>query len=1201
MTGGRFGGLGKTARVARTMVAAGVLAVAVVGCTSGGTTPDSGTDAPTVDLPPVDMPGATGGAAGSSLVATPASLTVVEGDQATFMVSLSKAFPTPVTISLTTGDPTVATVAQNTLVFPANDTGPQLVTVLGTRDDDTVANSTQVTLSGPEVGTAMVHVTVSDVNKQAVVAAPTQVFMQQGATTQVGIRLAFRPSDPVTVTVTSPNPTALAVTPATLTFANDSTYSIAQQITLTAATGAVGDQTVILSVSATGVDTILPIPVVISDPNMLNLVVTPGMLSLTQGGTPGTFTVNLTKAPPTPLSVSITSSSNVQALPSPVGLTFDATNYNVPQTVTVTPQATNDTKDQTATITVAVTTAVTPAVTPRSVSVAIKSTQAQAIQVLPTEVTVSQGGSTTFDVWMAFNPGAAISVNAFSSNPSRVAITPTTLIFNATNFGTHQKITVQGLPGEDLSDVMASITLTSVAANSVTVPVTVKNTNAQAIQVVYGTSPGAIVMQETQASGPASTTTFGVSLAFNPTSDVAVTLTADDPTRLSISKSILTFNPAGGAAPGKTTQFVTLASVHDSDLLDNTVKLTVSAPGLTPVTVTIQILDMDVERLTVTQSGMAVASIDTMEASTNTSFDVGLTQLPPVPLTVTLVSSDPTRVAVPASITLSNTTPLTVPVTVPKDPDARPNSATITLHVTTATSLSIPDRTVTVNIADVDTQAIVVGQMAPLAYPSPNFGLTVHEVSPNAAMGPTTATFLVALNAQPDGDTTVGLSFTPSVAPGLGLTAAVGGASSLTFTRDNWMTPQAVVVTGMHDANLSTDLFNVRVSAPTLGVADQFVGVTEIDDDKQAISVSKSSLAPVEHGDNDQFAVKLQFQPLTMTAVTATIPSDLVGHVDFQSPTPTRNPDGSESVTLTFSADNYATEQTVTVVATSDLNTNDEKGMINVSLPAFADSVNLPVTGVDGDQQEILVVASACDTMCPLPPLITLNENAQGAPRTTSRTFLVTLKYPPNNNNTMSSPETISIPSNMSTKLEVRDGSGVANDPTQLIFTRDNYNVAQSFVLSSRADSDATDEALAISVSSNLSGMAQNGRAWTATPKTINVQIQDLDADFTVTRTMGTGSVDQAGTASSVFTVTLTKNPTGNLTVTANVSVADGNRVTIAPASLTFMHASGTNPPPAQTFTVTGKMSGDTAPQTVNITVSATGVPDKTVSVMLTP
>ncbi|HEY4184451.1 MAG TPA: hypothetical protein VGP07_05245 [Polyangia bacterium] len=1176
------------------LLVTGLFGLAVAGCGNNAANPDSGTDTPidqTVDAP--DQAQTTG-----ALVLDSPTLTVVEGDAlgGTFTVGLSKPFPTPVTVSVITSDRTVASVAQDSLVFAANDVTPQTVTVFGTPDDDTDTNSTLITLSSPDAGSTTIRVTVTDVNKQAIVVSPTQVFMQQGASTQVGVRLAFRPSTsaPVTVTVASPDPTVLTVSPTTLTFPADSTYSIDQQVTLTAIAGAIaGEHTVNVSLSATGVDTVLPLPVVISDPNTLGLVVTPGSLSLTEGGTAGTVMVSLTKAPPTDLAVSVTSTSSAQALPSPVGLTFTASNFATPQAVTITPQANNDPKDEVATITFAVTTAVTPSVAPRTVTVTITTGAKQAINVLPTAVTLSQGTSTTFDVWMAFNPGAAITVNAFSSNPSRVTVTPPTLIFNASNFGTHQAVTVQGLAADDLADVLANITLTSQVANMVIVPVTVKNSNSQAIQVVYGTAPGTIVMQETQAGGVPSTASFGVSLAYNPGANVNVTLTGSDNTRLTVSKSTLTFT----ATNGKTTQFVTLTSIRDTDLVDNDLTLTVSSPGLKDVTVPIIILDSDVERVTVTKGGAPLTSIDdATELSGATSFDLGLTLTPPVAVAVTLTSSDTTRAMVPASVSLSTTAPVTVPITLLPDLDARQNVVVITMHVTNAT-LGIPDRTLMITIKDKDTQAIMLGAGGALSA-MPSINLTLHERSATNADGLTnTATFFVALQAQPDTDNTVvTLSVSPAASDGIMLSA-----SSLTFTTADYGA-KMVTVTGVGDANLTTDVFSIRVSSSGLGVSDQFVDVTEIDDDKQTLVVSPMNLnSLVERAASTSFTVRLTNQPPTMTTVTVTVPPALAGSFGISSlpmaadPAPPGAIDvtaqGSNTLSLVFSpgsgAGGYDTAQTVYVKAINDVNTNNESGSIDVSLPSFAGSQPVTVASSDIDVQGIIL--KAVDPSDPLnetkftdPSNVTVNENSQNSDtKTYSQTFAVKLRFPPHGSTAQT--EDITIASSNTVHLVV---SQPAPGPATLSFNGASgpggWNSYQFFTITSVADTNVMSDPVTVTLKT---GLGTSSDPYTAPQVSMPVIVNDLDVGIVVTPANG-GSTKEDGSNPLTFKVNLSRNPPAGLTV--DIGNSDSTRVMLSATSLSFSTTNGTT---QQSFNVTGLTDADMISNSVTLTLSSTALP----------
>lgn len=1053
----------------------------------------------------------------SGVILSATSLTVAEGAAlgTTFMVSLAQKSSLPVTIFVASGDRTIATTDQDTLTFPANTVGPQMVTVFGTPDDDTVDNSTLLTLtSTPDIGTAMIRVLVIDRDKQALVASPSKVYMMQGGSAQVGVRLAFRPAAATTVTIASPDPTLLTVTPSTLTFTADSTFSIPQAVTLTAApTNSAADQSVSLSLKADGVDTVLPVPVVIYSPAAQHLLVAPGSLSLTEGGTPGTLAVQLTKQPAVDTVVTVLSSSPARATVDAATLTFTAANFSAPQTVTVTPVAANDPTDQTATVTLAI--PVDSSVVPVAVPVTLKTNQLQAIKISPSMVTLNQGDSATFDVWLASAPAASVAVNLFSSNTARVTVTPPNLIFTTANYATHQQVTVQAPSSSNLGNVTASITLTSTVASSVSVPVTVVNTNTQALQVGYPEAPAQINMQETPVGGPTSSTTVSINLAYLPAQDVTVSLAISDAARLSASKSSFTFTSANGMTP----QLVTLTSLHDADLLDNMVNLTFNSPGLPPVSVAVQILDVDREAFTVGMAGAPITAITTNDGAGMTSFDLGLTLPPGAPVPVMLLVSDPSLITLPsATATLSGVIPMTIPIIVRHDADLKTNSATVTIHTPDAT-LGIPDRTVTIQILDVDVQGIWIAttQMGatptgmPGGLPPAPPSLTIHEtdtsVDPATMLPRNQANVWVALNAQPAGDVTLTLTPSPS-----GHLSVMGPARP--FTSATWNMPQLVTIVGQGDTDLIPNNVSVTVSTGMAGVADQVFNVIVLDDSSQVLQVTPdvtslpailepcplppaacqpaTSMRPT----TGTFTVKLALQPVTTTTVTVTVQPDMTS--SFGVSTGGGPPSGSLNLMFTVSSGapgGYDQEQTVTVTALADQNTNNESAKISVSLPAFAETRDINVSSVDSNIQAIVVTPDADGRCTPggvaaapaTPPAYTcILDEPVALGTTVFAQPLVRLAFPPNGNPASNPTESVTVASARMAKVMADPGLlSFTSIPGQVVGGWD-YRLTGITLTPQMDEFDDLDENVLVTLSS-----LSMGDAWDANPVTIRAIVHD--------------------------------------------------------------------------------------------------------------
>src|SRR5205823_5847902 len=133
-----------------------------------------------------------------------------------------------------------------------------------------------------------------------------------------------------------------------------------------------------------------------------------------------------------------------------------------------------------------------------------------------------------------------------------------------------------------------------------------------------------------------------------------------------------------------------------------------------------------------------------------------------------------------------------------------------------------------------------------------------------------------------------------------------------TFTPGNWNTPQTVTVTGVDDAVADGNKPYTIITAPAVsgdpgysGKDAPDVSVTNNDDDAVGFTVSPvAGLVTTEAGGTATFTVKLNSQP-TANVTIGLSSSDLA--------------EGTVApASLTFTAVNWATPQTVTVTGVND-------------------------------------------------------------------------------------------------------------------------------------------------------------------------------------------------------------------------------------------------------------------------------------------
>jgi len=192
----------------------------------------------------------------------------------------------------------------------------------------------------------------------------------------------------------------------------------------------------------------------------------------------------------------------------------------------------------------------------------------------------------------------------------------------------------------------------------------------------------------------------------------------------------------------------------------------------------------------------------------------------------------------------------------------------------------------------------------------------------------------VRLAQVPGADVTVNVDATAGDAD----ISVSGGA--LTFTTSNWATPQAVTVSAAQDADGSNDSATLTVSSA--GLTTQTVAVTAVDDDLQGLVLS-TCLLSVNEQSNAAFTARLEKAPASAVTV------DLAASGD---PSVSCSP-----LSLTFTPDNWATPQTVTVTAADDGDNTNDVGLLTLTSPVFA-ARTVTVTAFDNDNAQVQITST---------------------------------------------------------------------------------------------------------------------------------------------------------------------------------------------------------------------------------------------------
>jgi hypothetical protein len=211
--------------------------------------------------------------------------------------------------------------------------------------------------------------------------------------------------------------------------------------------------------------------VAVDDDDIQTIVPSTTSVSLTEGGSNGTFTVRLSNDPLGTASVSVASGDAGAATVSPATLTFNSSNYDQPQTVTVSPVSDADVADESVAVTLS-----SAGISNATVNVAVDDDDIQTLIVSTTTVAVNEGSNGTFTVRLSNDPLASFTVNLSSSDTTAVSVSPATLTFNSGNYDQPQTVTVAGVNDADRVGETVPVTVSGSGVTSVTVTVTTTDT-----------------------------------------------------------------------------------------------------------------------------------------------------------------------------------------------------------------------------------------------------------------------------------------------------------------------------------------------------------------------------------------------------------------------------------------------------------------------------------------------------------------------------------------------------------------------------------------------------------------------------------------------------------------------------------------------------------------------------------------------------
>ena len=686
-----------------------------------------------------------------------------------------------------------------------------------------------------------------------------------------------------------------------------------------------------------------------------------------------------------------------------------------------------------------------------------------------------------------------------------------------------------------------------------------------------------LTVTEAEAAG----TSYGIALAVAPDAAVTVTITgdADDDVTFDTGdgtfsdSETLTFTTANWATP----QTLTLKAAADSNIIPDT-----SEPGLTLTAANAAAnapsgyagvsRDVDVTATDSTTVSIVLTptELSMTEEGANATYTVVLSDLPEADVTVTVTSSDvgaaeidgpdaATAFTVSEVLTFdadttgqagSWDTAQTISVQAPHDNDNSDETVTLT-HTAAGANSGYDGLTadLTVRITDDDV---------------PNIELSTTSLTIAEDM---TSTYDVVLTVIPTADVTVTVTATGAMIDnGSGTFAASKTLSfdaATTGQAGSWNTAQTITVDPTPDNDLGQGSASIshRVTATTDGrysnkTATANVTITNTETGEINLTAAQDPLE-VDEGSTATYTVALGKRPAEDATVAITV--DPASGV-------TVNP---TSLTFTRAGWSASGTQTVTVTAA------DNDG--NLITDAFdlthtgGDLVSGVSSGYGGGTP--ITAELDVDVLDTTTATLTLSTTTISIPEEGSDvTYTVRLSDEPSAN------VTVTIASDNAAITLDTDGDGTFTASETLTFTASNYATTQDVEVRAPHDTNPTHERVTLTHTGSDPGTASGYADVTAS---IIVNVRDNDTPG-IRLSSEMLNVDEAGTATNLYTVRLNTLPADSADVTVTFTAtgvtidADGDGNFNASETLTFTAGSGPlNWETAQNISVRGPVNNN--------------------------
>ncbi|WP_025769459.1 hypothetical protein [Thioalkalivibrio sp. HK1] len=758
----------------------------------------------------------------------------------------------------------------------------------------------------------------------------------------------------------------------------------------------------------------------------------------------------------------------------------------------------------------------------------VASTDEEGSLILSTDgISVIEGGNEeTLTIRLGSQPSEDVRVVYRQTSPHiQIRLpSPYYVAFTPSNWDVPQTIRVKAFDDADQVDYTTTVSFLSTAYETKILTVNVFDYASVAPAGEIALSPTSLSISETGQGR------ITVKLGVRPSAPVTISLTNVNPD-ISINPRTLTFTNGTRFQSGNWSEarVVDLSARKDSDNDDDSDTITLSASGGNyeglSASTSITVVDKkDEGRPFDIQGSHEIGGLKMKEGETKViSFVATDGILPDVDTVVSLTNTNPDITLTPNSLTFRPASSGTlrgnliqlVSVSAAQDSDMLDDSDIITLVGNIASS-----RRILVSVEDTT---------------SPPEGALILSDGALSVDEGRTVTFTVKLDTRPSEDVQVSLTNTN---PDITLSPAL-----LTFTASNFDVVQTVTVSAAHDSDYRDERDTITLEASGGGGiyasarADKSVAI--VDDDIGGRPVLSTTSLDIDEGNSKTFTVKLDRQPSDAISVSLA----------------NTNPDITVNPTsLTFTASNFDTAQTITVSAARDDDDQDDTDTITVSTAGFAPEI--VEVSVDEDEVTAPVEGSGEEILLSPTGALALDEGS-------SKTLEVKLGARP------SADVTIAI---------ANENPDITPTPASLVFTASNFDTAQSVSVAAALDDDDADDTDTLTLSAS-------GGGYDSISATKAISVIDIDSEGGLPGilVLSSTSLNLDEGSSKTFTVALDRQPDTDIPVSIGSTNPD---ITIAPTSLTFTPLNFDNP---QVIDVEARVDDDRANDTDTITVSAPG------------